>query len=259
MSSLRDLQQRAYRAIVLGDDGVLPEDGDSAAVGLEVYRNNARETFRRTLSSTYPVVQQLVGEQCFRGLANVYMREHPSRSGDLGAFGTELPLLLDVFYRNTEFAYLADLARLEAAIAAAETATDAARLDARALAAVPAREHAALRFDLHPAARLVASRWPVLAIWRAHQGADPDTVDLRAGAEHVLVTRPDARTSLRALDAATFAFVRSLADDEPLADALDAGVAAGASFDVRSALALLVELRVLVAFRLHARGAANIH
>jgi hypothetical protein len=255
MSSLRDLQQRAYRAIAHGDDLVLAL-GASAAARLEVYRNNARGTFRRTLAATYPVLGRLVGEDCFRSLARAFMREFPSRSGDLGAFGAELPLLLDLFYRDTEFAYLADVGRLELAIATAETSRDAPPLDARALAAVAPRDYAALRFVPHPAARLVGSRWPVLAVWRAHQAAELVEVDLRSGAEHALVTRRDAEIEVRVLDAATFVFARSLADGEPLADALDAGLAARADFDVQTALASLVEQRVLVDLRLPWRGAA---
>src|SRR5262245_46990710 len=104
MISLRELQQRSYRAIV-HDENVLPLTRSRAA-RLEVYRNNARETFRKTLAASYPVVRRLVGDECFGGIAATFMREFPSRAGDLGRFGSELAMLLDVYYRSTEFAYL---------------------------------------------------------------------------------------------------------------------------------------------------------
>ena len=92
MPSLRELQQNAYRAIVLEDDA----RGRGLNVSrLSVYRNNARETFRKTLAATYPVVRRLVGEQCFRGLARSYSHDFPSRSGDLGRYGAELATLLE--------------------------------------------------------------------------------------------------------------------------------------------------------------------
>jgi len=50
MLSLREVQRRAYRAIVL-EDNVLPLTRSRAA-RLEVYRNNARETFRKTREFT---------------------------------------------------------------------------------------------------------------------------------------------------------------------------------------------------------------
>jgi hypothetical protein len=248
MSSLRDLQQRVYRAVVLDEELAIASPSTEKATRLEVYRNNARVTFERTLEATYPVVRELVGEPCFRSIAHTFLREHPSRSGDLGCYGTELPMLLEVFYRDTPFAYLADIARLEAAIAAAEGAADSPSLEVQRLADVVPEAHASLRFVLHPATWLMTSRWPVLAIWRAHQRAEVAQVDLAAGAEHVLVARPAGRVVLRGLDAGTFAFASSLADDEMLVEAVDAGLAAGASFDVSAALASLVEVGVLVDF-----------
>src|SRR5262249_25894077 len=132
MLSLREVQRRAYRAIVL-EENVLPLTRSRDA-RLDVYRNNARETFRKTLSATYPVVRGLVGDGCFRGLAAHFMREFPSGAGDLGLFGAELATLLDISYRDTEYASLADVARLEWACAEVETAADSAPFDLLELA-----------------------------------------------------------------------------------------------------------------------------
>jgi hypothetical protein len=252
MSSLREIQQRAYRAIVL-QENALPLTALRTA-RLDVYRNNARETFRKTLALTYPVVQRLVGEACFRGLAQHFMCEFPSRAGDLGRFGAELATLLDVYYRDTAFAYLADVARLEWACAEVETAADALPLDLLQLADVGEDEHAALRFALRPAVRFVSSRHPVLRIWEANQAADVVPVDLAAGAENVLVMRRGLQVRLHRLDSGTFAFARSLADGENLADAYDAGSAANDDFDAREARVLRAGLDVLASCRSPAHG-----
>ncbi len=247
MLSLREVQRRAYRAIVL-EDNVLPLTRSREA-RLAVYRNNARETFRKTLAATYPVVQRLVGDACFGGIAAHFVREFPSRAGDLGLFGAELAMLLDIYYRDTEFAYLADVARLEWACAEVETAADSAPFDLLELASVQEHEHAALRFALRPCVRLLSSRYPVLRIWHANQAEDVAPIDLANGGERVLVARRGAELRLEALDAGTFAFAQSLADGEPLADALDAGCAADRSFDASAALGLLARLDALAGFR----------
>jgi hypothetical protein len=252
MLSLREVQRRTYRAIVL-EDNVLPLTRSRAA-RLDVYRNNARETFRKTLSATYPVVQRLVGDACFRGIAAHFMREFPSRAGDLGLFGAELAILLDIYYRDTDFAYLPDVARLEWACAEVETAADSAPFDLLELASVPEEGHAALRFALRPCIRLVSSRYPVLRIWHANQADDVAPVDLGAGGERVLVARSGKGLRLEALDAGTFAFAQSLADGEPLADALDAGCAAAHGFDAGAALGLLARLDALAGFRTSSFG-----
>ena len=255
MPSLRELQQRAYRAIVLEEEGVFAPWGRDARVGaarLAVYRTNARETFHKTLAVTYPVVQRIVGELCFRGLARSYQREFPSRGGDLGGYGAELATLLEIYYRDTEFAYLADVARLEWAIASAETADEGVPFDVTSLAAVPSDDCAALRFALCAPVRLVASRFPIFTIWQANQSEEVQCVALALGAEHVLVTRDAGGVRLHRLDGATFAFVQSLADGDPLEEAATAGDAAAPSFVLQEALTTLAQLNVLAGFRLPA-------
>jgi len=250
MNSLRELQHRAYRAIALDERVAFGVgSGGRANARLEVYRNNARVTFEKTLAATYPVVQRLVGEPCFRGLARELAREFPSRSGDLGRFGAELAALLEVYYRDTAFEYLADVARLEWAYADAETAADASPLDLRALREIDANDYSRLRFVLHPSSRFISSRYPVLSIWEAHQADDVRPVALSRGAEHVLLLRVTAEVRVHGLDTGTFAFARSLADGEALEDAHETGLAATAEFDLNTALARLAALNLFVGFR----------
>ena len=252
MPSLREIQQLAYRAIVLEEDVPFPpgpRDHRVTAARLGVYRNNARENFHKTLAVTYPVVRRLVGELCFRGLARTYLRDFPSRSGDLGRFGAELPTLLDIYYRDTAFGYLADVARLEWVVAEAETAGDARPFDLLQLAGVPADDCAELRFAMRGPVRLVSSLFPVFTIWEANQSTDVRAVELGQGPEHVLVTRRAGGVQLYRLDTSTFAFARSLADGESLADACAAGEAAAAHFDAGAALKTLAQLEVLAGFR----------
>jgi len=185
-------------------------------------------------------------------LARSYSREFPSRSGDLARYGAELPTLLEICYRDTAFAYLTDVARLEWACAEAETAADGVPFDLLHLAAVPADDCAGLRFTLRAPVRLVSSRYPVLSIWEANQSDAVEPVALAKGAEHVLVTRERRGVKLYGLDAGTFAFARSLADGEPLEDAVGAGEVATAGFAVTEALRTLAQLEVLAGFRLPA-------
>jgi len=250
MPSLRELQQRAYRAIALDEHVALVAGAvDRPRARLAVYRNNARVTFEKALTTTYPVVQRLVGEPCFRGLARELARDFPSRSGDLGRFGAELSALLEIYYRDTTFEYLADVARLEWAYAEAETAADAAPLDLRALGEVEPDDYSQLRFVLHPSSRFVTSRYPVLSIWEAHQADDVRPVALGAGAEHVLLLRSTPEVRLHGLDTGTFAFARSLADGETLEDAHETALAAAAHFDLGTALARLAALNLFTDFR----------
>ena len=250
MLSLHEIQRRAYGAIVR-DENVLPF---AAGARLAVYRNNARETFRKTLAATYPVVARLVGSECFRSIAAKFTVEFPSRAGDLGRFGGELPILLDIYYRDTEFAYLPDVARLEWAVAEVETAPSSSSVNLLGLAEVPADAHAVLRVAVRPAVRFVSSLDPVLAIWEANQSPEVARVDLRGGAENVLVARVDGEARLHRLAAGPFVLARSLADGETLGDAYDAAVAVAGELDAAAALVELARLDVLAGYRLPDRG-----
>jgi hypothetical protein len=250
MHSLRELQQRAYRAIALEEDLVLvPGVFARTQPRLAVYRNNARVTFEKTLAATYPVVKRLVGEPCFRGLARELERAAPARSRDLGRFGGELPALLDVYYRDTAFEYLADVARVEWAYAEAETAAEAGPFDFNALRTVDPQDYAGVRLVLHPSSRFVTSRYPVLTIWSAHQADEVKPVALNSGAEHVLLLRSAAEVRLHRLDTGTFAFARSLADGETLEEAHETGLAATDQFDLHGALVRLATLNLFTDFR----------
>ena len=132
MHSLREVQT-GFRA-ALFDEACSLDSGASAlgipaAVRLEVYRNNLRETARKTLAASYPVVARLVGQTCFRNLARAYVSRFPSRCGDLATFGREFPRLLESFYARGSFAYIAGVAALEWALVESEAAPEAEPLD----------------------------------------------------------------------------------------------------------------------------------
>ena len=192
MRSLRDLQMRLYASLVSDRSsaafgaGAL---GIPAVVRLEVYRNNLRETARKTLAVSYPVVAQLVGEVCFKSLARAYVTRFPSRCGDLAAFGREFPRLLEAFYAQGPFGYVHSVAALEWALVESESASEADPIDITQLSRFGAEDHERIVFRLHPSVRLVRSAYPVLSIWRAHQAGESSPVDLAAGGQNVLVYR----------------------------------------------------------------------
>lgn len=250
MFALREIEERAYRAIMLSATDCFADfvvdDRIPAESRIEVYRNNAREGFAKTLASTYPVIKRLVGDACFRSLARQYMVRHPSRSGDLQSFGLWFPSYLVVCYGDSEFDYLVDVARLEWACEEVRTAGVSSSLDPARLADVSASRYAELRFSLSPAHRVVSSRYPVLAIWRSNQPDGPDDrIDLGAGGEQVLVVRNRDDIELHPVSAAFAAFVLALGDGAPLGDACELAASGSPTFDPAAALKRLAGLGLL--------------
>jgi hypothetical protein len=228
MSSLRELQTLCHRAFLHEDAEPLAAhlvaDGVPARVRIEVYQNNARETFRKTLTRTYPVIERLVGDECMRGLAHSYMLTHPSRSGDLQRFGAAFAAFLTHHYGTTEWAYLPEVAALEWAVEEVLLEPENDSTSLARLSGVDPSRFGGLVFAPPTAVRFVSSRYPILSIWSANQPGRKPSVDLAAGAEHVALRRAGSDVTMRRLDTATFAFGRLLSAGATLeAAAMDAG------------------------------------
>lgn len=239
MPSLHDLQRAFAGALMFGETAEIEPhvlaNGVEPAARLRIYRNNARENFLASLRAAYPVLERLVGADYFRQLALDYLQRFPSPSGDLQHVGERLARYLERRFAASEYAYFIDVARLEWAYQEVLVAAEHAPLDLVRLMSIEPAEYPNLRFELHPAVRLVESSYPVLTIWSANQanGASEEVIDLRQGGECVLVQRTRAAVELTRLPSPHFAFLSTIAAGETLATAAEAaatGVDAGVDF-----------------------------
>lgn len=237
MPSLREAQERFARGLLDAADSdvlahVIGAREMDAAAGVAVYRNNTFSNYRGALREAYPVILRLVGEDFFGQAADDFVRATPSLFGDVNAYGAGFGAFLAEYPGTRELVYLPDVAQLEWAVHAAFQAGDAGPLDLARLAAVPVERLAAVRFSLQPSAALVASPWPVLAIWRANQpGACEDTIDLGAEGNRLLVIRRGHDVDLEQIAAAEFAALAALAAQASLGEALESARTADPGFD----------------------------
>jgi hypothetical protein len=215
VASLRELQDSFAAA--------LRDPATTCAVlppaNIAVYRNNASFTFRETLERSFPVVRRRVGDDYFRQLAALYHARFPSRSGDLHWFGREFPGFLDDYLQG-EYAWLADLARLERL---REESTIEAVLPAvgvEALADLDASALEQLRFGLQPSLRLYSSSYPVFSVWQANQVDNAPPMDQSIGSEAGMVLCRDNGIEVRELPARLFSFLFALHRGATLSDAM---------------------------------------
>lgn len=255
MPSLHELQLSFAAALLCEDSAALEAyvlaNGIDPAARIRIYRNNTREIHLATLRAAFPVLERLVGEEYFRQLAFAYRERFPSTSGNLHHLGEHVPEFLAQRFADTEYRYFADVARLEWAYQEALVAADHALLDADRLRHIAQADYSRLALRLHPAVRLVASAFPVLAIWSANQpGGDAEQViDLDRGGENVLVLRTEEGAQLHRLDAAEFVFLKHLADGVQLGEAAAAAAETG-PFDVGVTLRRFVGAGAVVDFTL---------
>jgi hypothetical protein len=215
------------------------EPGERLQRGLRAYRANAAGIAERALAAAYPTVSALIGAPDGAALARALWRASPPRRGDLAQWAQDLPEFIEGLRDLDPWPYLADCARLDAAVLRCESATDAEmRPDTLALLAEHPPQRLVLR--LLPSVGLLASDWPVATLHAAHAAGPPDAgaAERRMNAarvalaerraESVVIARSGWRALAQAVDASTFAWMRSLRTGANLAEAL---ARAGTGFD----------------------------
>ncbi|NMV40052.1 DNA-binding domain-containing protein [Ralstonia insidiosa] len=226
-----------------------PPTGDDDARGVAVYRNARLAILRNTLAGAYPVCRALVGDDCFDAIVRDTLAVQGSSSANLHRYGDALPEVIAQSPLAGSVPYLADVARLEWRVHWAHYAPDTRTqaLDAAALGALLAQPADTLRAGLVDGAWYVASPWPVVSIWRAHQ---PDaaialsSIDLSTP-EAAVVTVQDHRVVVLDLDPSTAVFLAACDATPSLQAALTQTLTAQADFDLTDCLAGLYRAGLL--------------
>ena len=237
------VSQSEFRAALLDSampppEGLRDAGGGPAGRRFDVYRNNVAVSLTEALESGFPVIRKLLGDENFRAIAGVYLREHPPQSPMMMLYGQGFDGFLRGFEPLQHLGYLGDVAALEMELRHAYHAADAPALAPDALARVPATDLDALRLTLAPAVRLVVSDWPIHDIWAYNliEGAPKP----RAEAQDVLILRPEFDPHPHLLPAGGAGFVTALNDGHSLAKAADMASADAPGFDLGACLALLL-------------------
>ena len=241
MYGLHELQRDFTRSILQDEVMVLDKirpNGLTQAQRLAVYRNNTFLGLADALRDGYPVLNRLVGDGFFNGLARAYIALHPPQSGCLLEYGDHFPAFVAEYPPAQGLPYLPDVARLEWLWQVAFHEADADGLDLSALAAVPVERQEGLRLRLHPTARLMASDYPVLRIWEANQEgfAGDDRISLEEGGCKLLLFRPSLNVQIYPLELGEYAFLSAISKDARLTDALEQALIADGRFDLPASL-----------------------
>lgn len=216
------MSQALFAAAVLNPEmavpvGIVDALGRPAPRRFDVYRNNVTVSLVKAMEDGFPVVRRLVGPEFFAAMALVHVRAHPPQGPVLMGYGADFPAFLQGFPPVAHLGYLPDVARLELALRESYHAADAAPVPPDVLAALSIDDLLASRMRLAPSLRLLASRWPVQAIWRANtEGGTAPVMQ----AEDVIVLRADFDPRPHVLAEGGLAVVQALLDGATLGAAL---------------------------------------
>ncbi|MFD1160109.1 HvfC/BufC N-terminal domain-containing protein [Roseovarius aestuarii] len=217
--------------------------GQPAGSRFSVYRNNVAVSLTEALELSFPAIAKLLGEQNFKGLSGIFLRQHPPETPIMMQYGAAFPDFLAGIEQLSHIGYLPDVARLEQAVRVSYHSADATPIDPEDLQALAPDALASARFDLAPSVRLVRSSWPIHQIWayNLEDGAPKPT----GGAQDVLIHRPEFDPEVIPISPGTADFIAAMMRGEMLADANESAQAAHDTFDLSQALGLLLSAQAI--------------
>lgn len=240
---LPDLQARFAESLTAPPDAAF-DQALTAAIGesalakddrLAVYRNNVQISLIGILRAAFPVTSDLAGAENFTFAARRFLCEQPPTEARLLTYGAAFPAWLAGFNPAAGQPWLAEMARLEWARNEALFAADADPLDPGILTQQDPAAVMSLRFQPHPATRLIASGFALHALWQARQEARA-LPDPESAAETVLVLRPDLVVTQLCLSPGEARLTRVLLAGETLGSAAEAALTAEPTLDLQAAL-----------------------
>ncbi|ARU87751.1 DUF2063 domain-containing protein [Pseudomonas sp. M30-35] len=218
-------------------------NGSDSSSRFAVYRNNVISSLINALADNFPVVLQLVGDDFFRAMANVFVREFPPQTRILTFYGAGFARFIEAFPPARSLPYLADVARLEFVRIQAYHSADVAALGPEQISQVLSQPEALERmtFTLHPSLTVLNSAHAIVSLWGAHQGHIDITQVNPNTAEHALILRNQLDVEVMHISAAAALFIGVLMERQPLAAAVEYAIACEPDFDLPPLLAHLIQ------------------
>ncbi len=227
---LRAVQQAFLRGVLTRQEDV-PEGlrpllrqppAGSIDARWQVYAHGFLARLVEAIENDYPTLAKVLGSGPLRSLTARYLLRFPPRSHDLGRFGDRLAAFLETDALAGDLPFLADLARLEWAVAEAFVASDLPELSWADLARLGPEAATEAPLTLRPGTALVSSMWPILEIWSCRdQPTEAIDVPLSRAARAVLVSRRGIEIVCRPAASLEVVLFRATESGRRLADVLD--------------------------------------
>lgn len=212
--------QDNFTAALSNEDSPIPDNiTGSDEKRFNVYRNNVTMSLIEAIEDGFPLVQQLVGGDFFRALAQVYCKQHLPKSPVMLWYGANFGDFLETFPPAQQVPYLADMARLEYAQRLATHAADAPWYKPENLDSTELLE---MRVRFHPSLHWLSSPYPLFDLWyrSRHDGAYP----IGESAQDVIIYRPDHTPIIAELPEGGAVFIEALAQEQTFIRAAEAAL-----------------------------------
>jgi hypothetical protein len=211
-----------------------------------VYAHGYTARIVEALEQECAAVRRILGPESFTALVERYVAVFPPRSFDLANVGDRLARFLEFDPLSQELPFLADLARLERAVAEAFVDADAAPLRWEGLRALSPEDAASLRLGLAPGVLLLRSAWPLADLWRARLEEDDEAIAITVEGRptRALVHRRGGRVRVEELSEAEAGLVEAAGPGD--VTLVDLQTLSGTSADADGMARLLSGFQALV-------------
>ncbi len=170
---------------------------------LGIYRHAYRTRLTEALDDLYPILHQILGDETFASMAEIFIETHPSIHRSIRWYGRELADFLAEQPPFAEQPVFGEIARFEWTLSEVFDAPDAAPLDRTALASLDPGVWAALKFRFHPSIRRLAFFWNTVAVWQSMSGdEEPPAPEPAPAPVAWILWRQNFKNYFRSLDAA---------------------------------------------------------
>ncbi len=180
--------------------GLTDPQGRPAGKRFAVYRNNVAVSLTEALETAFPVVRKLVGEEFFKAMAGVYLRQHPPTSALMMYYGARVSGVSGRASRQCRPSAIFPMSRdWNVRLRQSYHAADAAPIDPAILQAMPPDQLMAARLSSGARGAVWSGpAWPIYALWLANTTARcPEAADAARGrADHTPGLRSERRSCL---------------------------------------------------------------
>ena len=202
MSKLAQLQADFQASILNEDhDTIKSRLVNDAKVGTEkrlsIYADAYRLRIIEALSTAYPKLHRLLGDDLFDTTARQYIDQYPSQYRNMRWVGDRMcEHLLNVLPQHP---IASELAHFEWSLGLAFDAEDAPIVTVQYLAAIPPEKWGGLSFELHPSVQMLVLQWNVIPVWQALDAEETPPAPIQNG-EPCLLWRSDLNSHYRSFD-----------------------------------------------------------
>ena len=217
--NLATLQSQFAKALhyqALGEDCDIASDEFTADERMQIYRNNFIVSLSEVLSATYPIVEALLGEECFEQMARQHVLTYPLEEGNVAHYGEGFQDTIMQFSQVIAQApYSPEVARFEWHIDLARQAqceqSNAAELKPLALlGGVSEEQQPALILHLKKGCRSFDSSYAVFDLLSAIQTGQFEQLNINQLQQGVISIQANGEALCHALDANVFQLLQCL-------------------------------------------------